>query len=98
MTTKEIVELRDFKLTMDKLLPDGEIPSLGSKYIQVAMNFFRNDYLREVLMKRPEYNAILRAYIGDEDARTEKILAMPPDLLRAEEHDLDAIFSKQVQA
>ena len=72
------------KAVIEELLPEGEIASLGSKYLMVAMNFFRNDYLREVLQKRPEYNSVLRAYIGDEDGdiRTAKIDTKTTDMVR----------------
>lgn len=48
-TLAQILDLREFKQIMETLLPAGEIGSLGAKYIQVAMNFFRNDYLRDVI-------------------------------------------------
>lgn len=83
---------------LEKLLPTGELECLGAKYVQVAMNFFRNDYLRDVIHARPEYNQYLRAYAGDDDIRTAKIDPVPRDFLREEEHDLNSIFGKQVQA
>lgn len=54
-------------------MPTGEVGSIGAKYLQAGINFFRNDYLRDVLDSKPEYNEYLRVFDGQDDFRTNKI-------------------------
>lgn len=78
------------------LLPAGEAPTLKSKYVQVGINQFKNDYLREVVEKRPQYNDYLRVYIGDGEIISNKIEHVPDEVGRPVVK-LDDVFEKQTR-
>ena len=73
------------KKVINLLLPEGECSTIGSKYTQCGLNQFKNDYLREVIEKKPEFNDYLRVYAGDMDVRTHKIAQVDEDHNRKDE-------------
>ena len=75
--TRDILGLLNLRQIIESLMPTGEVDCLGSKYLLVSMNFFRNDYLREVVSQRPEYNEYLRVHAGEDDYRTDRIETLP---------------------
>ena len=63
----------NFKTVLEHLMPNDKISNLGAKYTKIGLNFFRNDYLRDIINMNPAYNDLLRVISGDNDYRTNKI-------------------------
>ena len=80
---------------LDRFLPEGVAPTIKSKYVQIGLNQFRNDYLRLICEKRPDYLDFLRVKIGDGDIRTNKIVEVAENHNREEETNLNKIFKMQ---
>lgn len=62
-----------FLRLLNEVMPNDETPCVRSKYVTVGNNQWRNEYLREVVTKRPDYNDYLNVHSGDGDFRTNKI-------------------------
>lgn len=78
------------------MLPPGEAPTIKSKYVQLGVNQFRNDYLRDVVSKMPHYNDYLRAHTGDGEVIGNKLEPVP-DHVGREIVDLNEVFAAATQ-
>lgn len=81
-----------FRKVLDLCFPPGEAPTLKSRYVQVGLNQFRNEYLREVVNAKPEYNDYLRVHAGDGEVISNKMEAVP-DIKGRNKTDLNEVFS-----
>lgn len=88
--------MRPLRKALEALLPAGKVNDLGVKYTKIGLNFFRNDYLRDVIAVQPAYNDLLRVFSGDNDYRTNKIAEVAFNHQRQLELDLNNVFAKQV--
>ena len=64
ITLRTIERHRRFDSVMESLLPTGEVEYIGAIYMQAGINFFRNEYLRDLLESKPEYNEYMRVFAG----------------------------------
>lgn len=77
------------------MLKSTTAETIGQQYLMLGLNQFKNEYLREVIQKKPEYNDYLRVFNGDGDYRTHKIAAVNYDHGREEDYSLNKVFEKQ---
>ena len=92
ITLRKMLRHRRFERVMESLLPTGEVEYIGAIYLQAGINFFRNEYLRDLLESKPEYNEYMRVFAGHDDFRTSKIERVEDKHEVA--HTLDQMFER----
>lgn len=77
-------------------IKDASIPNIGRKYISMNNNVFKNEFVREIVARYPQFHEYMQVNATGYEQKSDTLVVNKEALKRQRFDNLDDIFKRQI--